>query len=216
MGKVVKKKKTKSRSRVQLKKKPKVKSRVRSSKANVKSRTKAKVRKATSSVKSKKRVVLKKKENVLAWKQPLSTRQINNWSSSPAYAREETRHFPIRPYINGKTSTYSNRRQMYQELLDLEHKIRADFGTFLVLKEEGNHMQIERAKQKARTDLLKYGPDMSRIAQKLGGSLPRAVHNFLQSIDAVIHSATGWIDDDKIIHCYNSTEALEHELKRSA
>jgi len=122
--------------------------------------------------------------------------------------RQERRK--IKPYH--PRTTHHERVLEKQKLADLEHRISIDMGNFLVLLEEGTPQQIDLAKQKARTDLIKFGPDMQKMAEKIGGKLPSAVEDFLMSVDTILHSASGWVDEAKISNCYNVTQKLEKEL----
>lgn len=99
-----------------------------------------------------------------------------------------------------------------QQLHDLELKLSTDINSFLVLNEEGSATQAEHAKQKAKSDLLKFGPDMKKISQEIGGNLPQAVDSFLNSIDIIVHAHAGFLDEQKISECYRATEMLEREI----
>ncbi|MGE5195885.1 MAG: hypothetical protein ACM3JI_00975 [Anaerolineae bacterium] len=101
-----------------------------------------------------------------------------------------------------------------QKLEDLEHKINADLGDFLVLNEEGNQEQIDHARHKAKNDLLKFGPDMYKIASEMGGKYPNYVDEYLESIDSILHSPAGWIDNALITHCFKMMEKLDRELSK--
>ncbi len=99
-----------------------------------------------------------------------------------------------------------------QQIADLEHKFSIDIGSLLVLTAEGTQEQVVLANQKTRRDLLKFGPDMQKLAEDAGGSLPKVVNEYLDSVDAIVHSATGWIDEARVAHCYNATQRLHKEL----
>ena len=114
----------------------------------------------------------------------------------------------MKPYHPRKT--HHARVVEKQQLVDLEKKLSMDIGQFLVLSEEGNASQTDHARQKARTDLIKYGPDMQKLAQQIGGPFPRYVDNFLDSVDDLLHTAM--IDPAKISLLYHSTQQLEDEL----
>jgi hypothetical protein len=96
-----------------------------------------------------------------------------------------------------------------QALSDLERRISMRVGNFLVLIEEGTPTQITEAKQHAISELLKVGPDMEKVAQEIGGKFPLFVHDYLDSIDSILHSASGFIDEAKIARCFNCTQKLE-------
>lgn len=100
-----------------------------------------------------------------------------------------------------------------QKLLDLQRKMSMNLGALLVLIEEGTPEQIAMTSQTTKMDLLKYGPEMLKVSEKLGNPYAQAVENYLDSIDQIAHSASGWIDEAKIAHCYNMTEDLENIIR---
>lgn len=99
-----------------------------------------------------------------------------------------------------------------QQLHDLELKLSTDINSYLVLNEEGSAQQAEHARVKAKSDLLKFGPDMKKISQEIGGNLPVAVDSFLSSIDSIVHAHNGFLDEQRISDCYKATENLEREI----
>jgi hypothetical protein len=99
-----------------------------------------------------------------------------------------------------------------QALHDLKHKISSDIGSLIVLYEEGNPTQITQAQQKAKSDFLKHSTEMQKIAQKMGERYLRAVRDYLDSVDIIVHSNATWLDEAKISHCYTMTERLEKEI----
>ena len=99
-----------------------------------------------------------------------------------------------------------------QSLHDLKHKISSDVGGLIVLVEQGNMDQIPQAQQKAKNDFLKYSTEMQKIASKMGERYAKAVRDYLDSVDSIVHSNATWLDDAKIRHCYSMTEKLEKEL----
>ncbi len=103
-----------------------------------------------------------------------------------------------------------------QNLSDLERRISMHVGNFLVLIEEGSQTQIEQAKQKAQSELLKIGPDMEKVAQEIGGKFPVFVRDYLDSVDSILHSASGFVDDAKITRCFNTTQKLEKAVQSKA
>ena len=121
-----------------------------------------------------------------------------------------------------KMKTYKPRRRVKtaamnnQELEDLERRISSDIGSFLVLLEQGNAEQVSEASQKARSDFLKIGPDMQKLANRMGGIFPKFVGDFLISIDNILHTGTNWLDDAKIKDCYSATQRLEEALRLRA
>ncbi len=99
-----------------------------------------------------------------------------------------------------------------QILKDLKHKISADIGTLIVFIEEGNTTKIESAQQRAKSELLKHGPEMKKIAESMGERYARAVREYLDSVDAIIHTSVTWIDQEKIRHCHIAAENLEKQI----
>jgi hypothetical protein len=99
-----------------------------------------------------------------------------------------------------------------QMLVDLEKRISLNVGSFLVLSEEGDPTQIAMAHQKAKSDFLKFGPEMHRIAQQVGGEVLYFVSEYLESIDIVLHTAE-FLDDEKVSHCFRTTQKLGRVLK---
>ncbi len=117
-----------------------------------------------------------------------------------------------------RMKTYHPRRRkkgldLYkQSLHDLKHKISANVGSLIVLFEEGNPNQITSAQQKAKSNFLKHASEMQKIAQKMGDRYTRAVRDYLESVDRVVHSNAEWLDEAKINNCYTMTEKLEKEI----
>lgn len=100
-----------------------------------------------------------------------------------------------------------------QQIIDLEKRINLHVGSFLVLSEEGDPQQIAFAHAQARNEYLKFGPEMHKIALKIGGPLTRTIEEYLESIDVLLHCLTNWVDEDKINQYYRKTQKLESELK---
>lgn len=99
-----------------------------------------------------------------------------------------------------------------QLLSDLEHRVNMDIGRFLVLTEEGPANQIEPSRIKVRSDLLKYGNDMRKLAQEMGEDFSQAVDNFLKGVDSIIEYSGEVPDQAKIHQLYKATEHLETKL----
>lgn len=100
-----------------------------------------------------------------------------------------------------------------QKLNDLERRISSDVGSFLVLLEGGSAEQVLSASQRARADVLKFGPDMKKLAGELGGNFPKLLGDFLESIDNILHTGVNWIDEAKIKACYSTTQKFEQALR---
>jgi hypothetical protein len=99
-----------------------------------------------------------------------------------------------------------------QLLSDLEHRVNMDIGRFLVLNEEGPATEVEPARIKVRSDLMKYGRDMQKLALEIGGEFPEAVDNFIKGVDSIIHNSGEALDQAKIHQLYKATEHLESKL----
>ena len=106
-----------------------------------------------------------------------------------------------------------------QKLMDLEHQIKVDVGEFLVLIKEGSREKALKSYQKTKGNLLKYKPDMEKVAEAIGGRVPKYVTEFLNTIDKILQcpqvpneSFNLWVDDAKIKSCYNATRKLEDIL----
>jgi hypothetical protein len=99
-----------------------------------------------------------------------------------------------------------------QILVDLEKRISLNVGSYLVLTEEGDPTQIALAHQKAKSEFLKFAPEMSRLALRLGGEISYVVADFLDSVDVVLHNDL--LDEDKISRCFHTTQRLQAELKQ--
>ena len=99
-----------------------------------------------------------------------------------------------------------------QMLVDLEKRISLNVGQFLVLTEEGDLTQIALAHQRAKSEFLKFAPEMSRLALHLGGEIGQVVADYLESVDVVLHSSE-MLDDDKVARCFHTTQRLQSELK---
>ena len=99
-----------------------------------------------------------------------------------------------------------------QLLHDIEHKLSIDLGQFLLLIEEGKPEEIDHAQKMARGDLLKYGPEMQKLAQTLGAEYPNVVFQFLDSVDNLVHCPINFVDEVKINLCYKTMRTLERML----
>ena len=124
-----------------------------------------------------------------------------------------------------RTKPYTPRRSSKlmklnkQRLSDLENMIQSNVGQLLSRAKEGSNPHIQSISQKTKGVLLKFGPDMQKIAYELGGAFPKKVSAFLASIDKVLHnqkedSATFHflVDDTEIQSCFKATQSLEQAL----
>lgn len=81
-----------------------------------------------------------------------------------------------------------------QQLIDFERLLEMGLSSFLVLMEEGNHKQVESARIKVRTDLMKYGSNMEAIGRDLGEGFPEMVREYIKSMQKIIQFPTDGID----------------------
>lgn len=107
-----------------------------------------------------------------------------------------------------------------QQLVDLEHRLSADLGELLIFLKEGSLQKLKDSSLQTKSDLLKLGPDMQKIALDLGAPYPKMVHAFLDSIDKILIAQSNgtpspfylWIDEAKIQNCHYATQRLERAL----
>lgn len=118
-----------------------------------------------------------------------------------------------------KMKTYRPRRRtrgksIYKQAIhDIKHRLSSDIGSLIVLIQEGNPPKITEAQQKAKVDFLKHAEEMKQIAQKMGNKYLKAVREYLDSVDAIVHTSTPWIDDAKIRQCFVASDKLDRELE---
>jgi len=117
----------------------------------------------------------------------------------------------MHPYHPRKRS--SGLKLQKQQLCDWQHMLSSDIGSIIVLIEEGKKEQVEQARLKAKSDFIKFGPEMQKLASAMGEKFAKAVREYLDSLDSIIHSTPSWMDDEKIKHCYTVTEKLEKEIR---
>jgi hypothetical protein len=105
-----------------------------------------------------------------------------------------------------------------KDLQQCEHKIQASVSAFLACIKEGSTSKARAHCEQTRNILLKYGPEMQKIANEIGGIAPKRVSDFLASIDHIllnefppsdIHT---WVDDGKIRSCNIASQRLEDIL----
>src|SRR5579864_5378244 len=99
-----------------------------------------------------------------------------------------------------------------QALRDLEHRLASSVGALLLLAEQGNTQQFNTEKLKVRSDILKHSGEMQKLALNLGERYTTAVKTFLDSIDTIVQTEAQWLDQDKIRHFYQATQALEKTI----
>ena len=102
-----------------------------------------------------------------------------------------------------------------QQIIDLEHRLSADIGAFLVLLEEGTAQQISQAALRAKSDFLKLNGEIKKLSEAIGGNLPSLVSHFISTIDKILHTNTNYMDQALKTECYKATQRLESALKNS-
>lgn len=117
---------------------------------------------------------------------------------------------PLRRMRKGKPP----RALMRQEMSDEKRRISMHIGNFLVLLEEGTTEQSALAKQKARSELLKIGPAMEKLAGDMGEKYVVLAREFLDSIEGILYSASQFIDGAKITNYFNAEQKLEKAITK--
>lgn len=110
--------------------------------------------------------------------------------------------------VKNKKVIKSHEMEMLEKI---EQRISLNVDSFLILSEEGEPTQVALAFQKAKKEFSECGPEMNRLAQKLGGDLPIIVAEFLDSIETVLHGQ-GMLDEDLITHCLDNLARLKTEI----
>lgn len=88
----------------------------------------------------------------------------------------------------------SNKDLQKQQLKDFEHLLEMDLSSFLILKEEGTTKQAQKAKEKMRSDLMKYGCELEAIGRDLGSGYPELVRDYMKSMDQIIKNSSQELD----------------------
>lgn len=101
-----------------------------------------------------------------------------------------------------------------QMLEDFEKLLKNDLGSLMALNGEGSSKQLEAARNKIRGDLLKYAPEMKKMAEKMGGQFSGAVDEFLKSIDGVLGSMGQWVDQAKVNDHFKAVHKLDNQLHK--
>lgn len=92
----------------------------------------------------------------------------------------------------------SNKLIQKRQLQDFEHLLDMNVGTFLVLAEEGTLKQVENARAKMRSNLLKYGAEMEAIGRDLGEGFPEYIRNYLKTMNQIVQNSGSTIDPEII------------------
>ena len=66
--------------------------------------------------------------------------------------------------------------------------------------------------EKAKTEFHTHSEEMQELAEKMGNKYIKAVREYLDSVNEIIHSGSIEIDEAKIEKCYQSSEKLDREL----
>jgi len=90
----------------------------------------------------------------------------------------------------------SNKELQKRQLKDFEHLLDMDLGCFLILVEEGNPKQIQHARAKIRSNLLRYGSEMEGIGRDLGEGFPEYIRNYLKTMNDVVQNSASKIDPE--------------------
>ena len=103
------------------------------------------------------------------------------------------------------------------DLKKIEDKIQMSVGAFLSCAKEGSSTKVNQLRQEARHTLVKFGPNMQKIADEIGGIFPKRVSDFLSSIDHMLATETTsqfqpWADDSKLYSCRMASQRLEDIL----
>lgn len=92
----------------------------------------------------------------------------------------------------------SNKLVQKRQLQDFEHLLDMNVGTFLVLAEEGTLKQVENARAKMRSNLLKYGSEMEAIGRDLGEGFPEYIRNYLKTMNQIVQNSGSTVDPEII------------------
>jgi len=115
---------------------------------------------------------------------------------------------PLRRMKKGKPP----RSLMRQQMIDEKRRISMHIGNFLVLLEEGTAEQAALAKQKARSEIHKVGPELEKIAAEYGDKYVDLVADFIDAAEGIIYSASEWIDQAIITRYFSSEQKLEKAI----
>lgn len=119
---------------------------------------------------------------------------------------------PLRPRGRPRKNAPSTLTLTAQQLRDLKHRMSSEVESLLVLAEQGNQELLHNRRLKLKSDLLKYGPEMEKIASKINIRAVRAVRTFLDSVDEIVHAEAFWLDREKQNAFINASKSLESFL----
>jgi len=73
-----------------------------------------------------------------------------------------------------------------QDLQQLENKIQTSVSAFIMASKEGSSSKTHTLYQQAKNNVAKFGPEMEKVADEMGGIFPKRVKDFLRTIDKVL------------------------------
>jgi hypothetical protein len=117
----------------------------------------------------------------------------------------------MRPYHPRKRRQKPEPSQ--QLLRDWQHLLSTKVNALIILCKEGPQAQAALMQAQAKSEYLKISPQMHKLASGIGESCARAVRDYLESVDTILLSAPGWLDEAKVTRCYAASERLEKSLK---
>jgi hypothetical protein len=99
-----------------------------------------------------------------------------------------------------------------QRLKDMHNKISALASSYLVLIKEGNKDQAEEAREKAKSEFHKIGPEMAKLANQVKGNAPALVETFLSAVEGIFLSGKTGVDPAKMNAFHQANAAFEKEF----
>lgn len=102
---------------------------------------------------------------------------------------------------------------MMQQMKDLQHKIQMEVSAYIVLIEEGSKEQIILAHNRAKSALLKYGPDLKKMAHQGEQEIIDLINQYLDSVDSMVHCQINEIDQGRTNRLYESNQKLQKKLR---
>jgi len=110
-------------------------------------------------------------------------------------------------------------RAQRQKLSNFKQNIQSEIGQLLSYLQEGNTAQALAISQKIQNHIINSRSTMEKIAQELGGALPKKLYQFLQSINGlispdVITQSLYKPDANEIQECNKALEKLQKALHK--
>ncbi len=106
------------------------------------------------------------------------------------------------------------RALMHQKMCDEKRRLSMNIGNYLVLLEEGTAEQVSLAKQRAKSELLKIGQEMEKLAADMGDKYTQLLREFLDSIEGILYAATDWVDEAKVTRYFNAEQKFEKTIHK--